>query len=60
MTTKMIVNRFSLLEAVIDEIVWINSSTCKLKYATEQEASMVLERMVVDSSKLKAKREEDN
>ena len=51
----MIRDRFDLGKDKLEEIVWINSSCCKLKYHSEEEAKNVLESNVTEKESLKVK-----
>jgi hypothetical protein len=41
LTTNSIRDRFTILDALIREIVWINDSTCKLVYGSAEETERV-------------------
>jgi hypothetical protein len=51
----MIKDRFNMINLPLHEIVWINSSTCKLKYCTEYLAKSVLDALAAEPEALKVK-----
>lgn len=60
LTTGNIKDRFNLTDLKQSELVWVNSSVCKLKYLSADAARTVLESVIEDVKGLKVKVDEDS